>query len=156
MNRTGTCERTAQLVSLDLDGQLSYFERALLARHLARCAVCSEEARRTTAVTRLLRSAPLEPIELPALPGRPRRARRTAGALALAAVLSVASVAAWFGLAPSSGPGSSTLSISAHGVSAHGSGVHARPNDHFDWAAGPPRATQIVQFVPGGRFTFSS
>ncbi len=151
--RPTTCERTAQLVSLDLDGQLSYFERKLLAHHLVRCAACAEQARRTTAVTRLLRSEPLEPIELPGLPLRPRRAlrtRRAAGALALASVVSVAVVAGWLGLAPTAGPGPSAL-----GGPTRTAAVRAS-NDRFDWASGPPRATQIVQFVPGGRFTFGS
>ena len=149
--RTSTCERTAQLVSLDLDGQLSYFERKLFAHHLARCPACAEQSRRTTAVTGLLRSAPLEPIELPSLAGRPRRARRVGGALALASVMSVVSVGAWIGLSPGTGQGPSAL-----GANAHRAATRAHTNDRFDWAAGPPRATQIVQFVPGGRFTFSS
>jgi anti-sigma factor RsiW len=149
--RTSTCERTAQLVSLDLDGQLSYFERKLLAHHLARCPGCAEQARGTTAVTRLLRSAPLEPIELPSLVGRPRRARRVGGILALASVVSVVSLGAWLGFAPSAGQSPSAL-----GVAAHRAALSAHTNDRFDWATGPPRTTQIVQFVPGGRFAFSS
>jgi anti-sigma factor RsiW len=148
--RTSTCERTAQLVSLDLDDQLSYFERKLFAHHLARCPACAEQARRTTAVTGLLRSAPLEPVELPSLAVRPRRARRVGGALALASVMAVVSVGAWLGLSPA-GQGPSAL-----GTDVHRTATRAHTNDQFDWAAGPPRATQIVQFVPGGRFTFSS
>jgi hypothetical protein len=148
--RPTTCERTAQLVSLDLDGQLSYFERRLLAHHLVRCAACGEQARRTTAVTELLRSEPLAPVQLPGLPVRSRRTRRAAGALALASVVSVATVSAWLGFAPGAGQETLILSGPARITAAR------PPNDRFDWASGPPRATQIVQFVPGGRFTFGS
>ncbi len=148
--RPTTCERTAQLVSLDLDGQLSYFERRLLAHHLVRCAACREQARRTTAVTQLLRPEPLEPVQLPGLPSRPRRTRRAARALALASVASVAAVFAWIGFGPTVGQGPSALSGPVRTTAMR------PPNDRFDWASGPPRATQIVQFVPGGRFTFGS
>lgn len=144
--RPANCERAAQLVSLDLDDHLSYLERASLARHLRRCAACREQATRTTEATRMLRAAPLEPIrvELPTR-ARPRRLARRPAALA---AVSVAALCAWLGVAPGRGhapPRSGGIAATA---------VRASPNDRFDWPAGVPRSPQVVQFVPGGRFTF--
>jgi anti-sigma factor RsiW len=82
------CDRAHQAVSLHLDGELSQLERALLERHLNRCAECAEFASDTSALTHQLRAAPpvrLErPIELP-LRRRVGYGVRHAGAWAAAA-----------------------------------------------------------------------
>jgi predicted anti-sigma-YlaC factor YlaD len=76
------CERVRQSVSLELDGMLSRFERALLERHLRSCEPCRRFSADVRAQTHRLRAAPLVPA--PALAGivppRPRvRRRRVAG-----------------------------------------------------------------------------
>jgi predicted anti-sigma-YlaC factor YlaD len=88
--RTTACERAAQWVSLDLDGELSRIEAAALARHLRRCESCRYSSGEIGAFTAMLRDAPpIEParaIVVPAPPWAKRRARATlrGGALALA------------------------------------------------------------------------
>src|SRR5437762_13579328 len=95
--RRVACERTVRSVSLDLDGELSRFERALLARHLARCERCAAEAAMIVALTQSLRAAPLEPLPAPiVVMGRRRGGSRvTRSAIAMAS-LAVAGV--WFGV----------------------------------------------------------
>lgn len=88
--RTTACERAAQWVSLDLDGELSRVESAALARHLRRCESCRSSSAELGAITSLLRGAPpVEParaVVLPAPAWAARKARATlrGGALALA------------------------------------------------------------------------
>jgi anti-sigma factor RsiW len=103
MRRTGRhergCERARAWISLDLDGELSQFERALLDAHLDRCEACATAAAETRALTETLRGAPLErPGMRLELPGRApaRRGRRVAVRLALAATL--AALAAGLGV----------------------------------------------------------
>ncbi|MBD0289910.1 MAG: zf-HC2 domain-containing protein [Thermoleophilia bacterium] len=83
------CDRALQSVSLDLDGELSHLERALLRAHLGRCPACAASAAEMRALAAALRSAPLEkPMRAPAAP-RGRRARARAFRVALAATLAV-------------------------------------------------------------------
>jgi anti-sigma factor RsiW len=75
-------------VSLRLDGELSEFEQALLAAHLARCELCRSFAAELEGVTARLRGAPLEPLEQPvALPARRRRLSSRPVEIAAAAAL---------------------------------------------------------------------
>lgn len=69
----GDCERARQWVSIELDGELSTFERVLLRAHLAHCSSCSEFRAETSGLTHALRSAPLEQLEQPIAIGRMRR-----------------------------------------------------------------------------------
>ena len=86
------CERFRESLSLGLDGMLSTFEAALLARHLDRCASCRAFSGAVTAGTELLRTADLEhpsqPVVVqPAASSRfRRRAAGVAGAVAVAAM----------------------------------------------------------------------
>jgi anti-sigma factor RsiW len=85
---TKQCERARECASLRLDGELSEFEQALLAAHLARCEACRSFAAELDAVTTRLRSAPLEPLEQPvALPARRRISRRPVEVAAAAALM---------------------------------------------------------------------
>lgn len=92
------CERAAQWVSLELDDELSDFERAALERHLGGCAACQSLRIELVGLTQALRATPPAPprmpIELPAPARRPTLLRRGIGSLALAAVLAAATVGA--------------------------------------------------------------
>jgi predicted anti-sigma-YlaC factor YlaD len=111
--RTTACERAAQWVSLELDGELGRLEQAALARHLRRCNRCRASSDEIAAFTALLREAmPVEPARAIAVV-TPAWAKRRAGAtlgggvLALAAAL--ASVAAIVMVPHSGGNPSSKL-----------------------------------------------
>lgn len=87
------CERAAQWISLALDGELSEFERAALARHLDGCLECSEASAVINRFTRVIRdSAPafetaaVSPATRP-VRRRRARARRAAVVSLLAAAL---------------------------------------------------------------------
>ena len=108
-----SCERAAEFVSLELDGELSLFERALLQRHLRGCEQCAEYSRRVAAVTEMVRTAPLEPIRVPndvwRRPRRlPRLVQKTAVGVAVAAVAIWAVVASLPTTSQPAGIGSSS------------------------------------------------
>jgi anti-sigma factor RsiW len=143
------CESARRLVSLDLDGELSRFERAMLGRHLRRCADCAECARRTVAITQLLRSVPLEEIRLPT--DAYRRPHRRGRALAMGtATFAAVLVGALFSVRSAGNEPARLL------ASPRLPAVENFSEGRFDWPAGLPRNAHIVQFVPGGRFTFGT
>ncbi|HSB37859.1 MAG TPA: zf-HC2 domain-containing protein [Gaiellaceae bacterium] len=82
----GDCERARQWASIELDGELSTFERVLLRAHLAHCPPCREFGAETTGLTHALRAAPLEQLEQPIEIGRMRRGLRLRLAPAAAAM----------------------------------------------------------------------
>jgi predicted anti-sigma-YlaC factor YlaD len=88
------CERVRQSVSLELDGMLSRFERALLERHLRSCASCRRFSADVRDQTARLRGAPLLPAPTMAaiVPPSPRARRRRAAGFA-GAVLAAAAAA---------------------------------------------------------------
>src|SRR5205085_542263 len=63
--RTTTCDRAAQWISLELDGELTELERAGLARHLDRCQNCRRTSAELGTFTRLIRAAPLVELRAP-------------------------------------------------------------------------------------------
>ena len=86
----GHCERARQWASAGVDGELSTFERALLADHLERCASCREFSLAIADLTTALRAAPRERLEGISI-GRVRRhvhlrLAPAAAAMAVAAV----------------------------------------------------------------------
>src|SRR5438046_10589321 len=86
----GKCDRARQWASLELDGELSSFERALLDNHLAGCASCAEFRAEISGLTGALRAAPYGPFAGDVL-GRIRRRVHlrlapAAAAMAVAAV----------------------------------------------------------------------
>ena len=85
------CNRYRLAVWLELDGELSQFERAFLARHGAHCAACRRFKADATAITRDLRSAPLEVPRQRVVVARRRRGW-IAGRHATALVASVLAV----------------------------------------------------------------
>jgi predicted anti-sigma-YlaC factor YlaD len=85
---TKQCERARESASLRLDGELSEFERALLAAHLSKCEGCRSFAAELEAVTARVRSTPLERLEQPVvLPSRRRLLTRRPVEVAAAAAL---------------------------------------------------------------------
>lgn len=84
------CDRARQWVSADVDGELSRFERVLLAAHTAGCASCREFQAAAAAFTDALRAAPLEHPERPIEVRRIRRRVRVRLAPAIAAMAVVA------------------------------------------------------------------
>ncbi|MGZ4256648.1 MAG: zf-HC2 domain-containing protein [Gaiellaceae bacterium] len=81
----GHCERARQWASASVDGELSSFERALLADHLERCASCREFGLAIADLTTALRAAPRERVESISI-GRVRRQVRLRLAPAVAAM----------------------------------------------------------------------
>ena len=118
------CERAREWVSLELDGELSELEDALLRAHLDRCVACAAFARDARAFTRALRAAPSErPAEAPAPP------RSGGGRLR---VLQLASAAA--AVAAAVGLGGLAGSLSSRGAQQPeaGSGVAATQQPYFE------------------------
>jgi hypothetical protein len=146
------CERTTMFVSLDLDGELSRFERALLARHLRNCPQCAAQANDLVEWTEVLRADPLLPVPTRIVVTRPRRrvGRVVQSAIAGAAVVVVG---IWFGLesTASRSPKPQPLVNPAPSAAA----IAASDGSH-DWPAGLPRTRQITQLVPGGLYTSGS
>jgi predicted anti-sigma-YlaC factor YlaD len=88
---SGDCDRARQWASIELDGELSTFERVLLRAHLADCASCREFGGAIGGLTGALREAPLEEfggvVEIGRLRRRPRlRLAPAVAAMAVAAV----------------------------------------------------------------------
>ena len=80
------CERARQWASIEVDGELSTFERVLLRAHLAHCSTCRGFRERTSGLTLALRAAPMERLEQPIQIGRMRRRFRVRVAPAAAAM----------------------------------------------------------------------
>jgi predicted anti-sigma-YlaC factor YlaD len=109
--RTTTCERAAQWISLELDGELSELDRARLTRHLDRCPSCRAWSAEVGGFTSLLRTAPLVELSSPVAVFLPRvRARRRA---AVATLVTVAAAAAVLVALPQTGrnPGTGALAF---------------------------------------------
>ena len=142
--RPKTCERASELVSLELDGELSRFERVLLARHLSRCAACADYAAQVTAATEALRRAPVEAVPAPiALPIFQRRFPRVAWNIA--ATAAVAAFGIWFAVSPSANRHQPTLRQ-------FNSRTSFSTSDTSFWPGGvlPKRAPE-TPFLPGGQ-----
>jgi Putative zinc-finger len=86
------CDRARRWLSLDLDGELSEFERSLLGAHLSRCESCRAFGAEITVFTGHMRAAPPEQLERPIVV--PTRRRAYVSALPIAAAVAV--VAAGF------------------------------------------------------------
>jgi len=107
------CRSTRELVSLELDGELSELDAARLETHLAACATCRALRSELEGLTVALRVAPLEPISRPiALPQRVRVFLRPLQVGAAAAVVAlVAGLAGVLGTLNSSGPAQRVPSV---------------------------------------------
>lgn len=88
------CERVRSQVSLELDGELSQLERAMVAVHLERCPDCRAYDSEVTAFTRVLRETPLKQMESPVGVHRPRRAIAARLQAGVAAAVAIAALGA--------------------------------------------------------------
>lgn len=89
------CDRTRERVSLELDGELSRHEAALLERHLSRCSACALFAADVRLHTDLLRAAPLEqspPFAFPRRAGARRLSARVGAAVGSTAAAALVAV----------------------------------------------------------------
>ena len=94
VRRHPECDRVREWASLELDGELSDFERVLLDAHLSVCAECREFASSTAAFTAGLRAAEFERPERPVVV---RKRRRTAAFGRVPAAAALAAVAVGLG-----------------------------------------------------------
>jgi predicted anti-sigma-YlaC factor YlaD len=108
MGRTA-CDQARERISLELDGELSLHEAALLDRHLSTCPGCALFADDVRRHTELLRAAPLEEAPQFVLPRRATAARRLSvrvgaavGSTAAAALVAISVLS--FGKPPASHP----------------------------------------------------
>ena len=89
------CDRARTYASLELDGELSQLEGAMLHAHLVRCAGCRAYAAEIASVADELRTAPFERLERPI--SLPARRRVSFGTLQVAAAAAVALAALGIG-----------------------------------------------------------
>ena len=107
--------------SLQLDGELSELERALLDAHVARCEECAVYIREVGAATRGLRAAELErPAHPITLPSRRRRLRPVHVSAAAAAIATAVGLGALVSSLNSAGTrvGPSTAQVEINPVTA--------------------------------------
>jgi anti-sigma factor RsiW len=90
------CHRVRGQISLELDGELSQLERAMVASHVRRCPACAAFRASATSFTHALRAAPLEqrerPIEVPSLRRKALAELRFGGVRVAAAASCIAAV----------------------------------------------------------------
>ena len=101
------CDRTREWAALELDGELSEFERALMDAHLTRCAECRAFRADVVEIAGQLRSAALEPLSTPVALPAPRRDapfRQLQVAAAAAVVLAAAGLGGLYGSVRGDGP----------------------------------------------------
>jgi anti-sigma factor RsiW len=107
------CDRTREWSALELDGELSEFERALMRAHLDRCDECREFGADVSQITARLRSAALEPLPRPVTLPAPRRIasfRHVQVAAAAAVVLAAAGLGGLYGSVSGEEPGAAVAS----------------------------------------------
>ncbi len=97
VKNTPLCERAREWASLDLDGELSAFERRLLQSHLERCAPCNAFAGRLDGFTSQLRLTPPQPLgRCVTLPRAQRQSGLHAGAAAAALLVTAIGLGGFF------------------------------------------------------------
>jgi ferric-dicitrate binding protein FerR (iron transport regulator) len=108
--RAQRCDRAREWISLQLDGELSEFERIVLEAHVARCGDCRAFRVDLRGISRELRHAPLEPLERPiVLPRRTRFDGRTLQYVAAAVAAIAVGVGSSLGVISTERSGNSTL-----------------------------------------------
>jgi anti-sigma factor RsiW len=102
------CDRTREWSALELDGELSEFERALMRAHLDRCDECRAFGADVNEIASRLRSAALEQLPRPVTLPAPRRIasfRHMQVAAAAAVVLAAAGLGGLYGSVRGDEPG---------------------------------------------------
>jgi len=108
--RAQRCDRAREWISLQLDGELSEFERIVLEAHVRRCADCRAFRTDVRGISRELRHAPLEPLPRPiVLPRRTRVAGRSLQYVAAAAAAVAVAVGSSLGVISAERSGGSSL-----------------------------------------------
>jgi predicted anti-sigma-YlaC factor YlaD len=100
------CHKTRERVSLELDGELSLHEAALLERHLSVCPDCAAFAGDVRRHTDLLRAAPLEeplPFVLPRRASAMRHSVRIGAAVGSTAAAALVAVSVLTFVKPTTG-----------------------------------------------------
>jgi ferric-dicitrate binding protein FerR (iron transport regulator) len=144
--RTTACERAAQWISLDLDGELGRLEQAALARHLGRCDRCRAARTEYLGFTSLIREAsPVEPQRLVTIPPSPRAVRRTTlRGLAVSVALAAVVFGAFKAVPHSSGHPVSSLSFDSRAQQRAYAREHVRIEPTFFNATPAPTATPFA------------
>jgi predicted anti-sigma-YlaC factor YlaD len=136
----GKCDRARQWASLELDGELSSFESALLESHVAACPSCAAFRDEIGGLTTTLRAAPYEPFSGVVL-GRVRR--RVGARLApAAAAMAVAAVGLGSILASASFRGSPVAHFAAQSVAASSVGSEPQAIDSMNLSMSSALETQ--------------
>lgn len=143
--RPVTCERARQFATLDLDGELSLFERGILDRHLRRCASCAGYDHTIKGFTEQIRTTPLEQIRLASIGPRSRWSVPLVGR-SIAAMAAVVAFGTWFGVSYPSSPRVPEYVSPITSENTAGMAVGYRG----DWPAGVPQHRERIQLVPGG------
>jgi anti-sigma factor RsiW len=96
----GGCARAQAWASLELDGELSQLESALLEAHLRRCAACAVSVADLRSLTAAIREAPLEEPAEPTFVATPARevSRPRALAVRIAVAATLAALAGGLGV----------------------------------------------------------
>lgn len=136
----GKCDRARQWASLELDGELSSFERALLESHVRACPSCAAFREDVGGVTSALRSAPYEPFS-GIVVGRARR-RLGIRLAPAAAAMAVAAVGLGSILTSASFRGSPVAHLAAQGVEATSPGSAAAAIDNMNLSTSKALQTQ--------------
>ena len=143
LRRISACERAAQWISLDLDGELSELERVGLARHLEGCERCRATTADFGGFTEIIRTTPPVSRTTPvvvALPGRPGVRARRRSAVALLAC--AAALAAVFTALPHMGGRSPSAALPTAREQRVLADEHARTEPTLYWveSAAPPQS----------------
>lgn len=133
------CEQARELLSRQLDDDLSTHETASLERHLLRCPACAAFATNSRAHTEVLRSAALEPAPQFWLPRRHVATRLTTRVAAVTAAAAAAALVAVSSLSLQGGP---SRSSGAFDFWPRGLAVHPRGDENL--------GVQRAAFLPRG------
>ena len=142
------CIRAREHVSLALDAELSEFERALLAAHLAQCTACRRFEADVVALTKQLRAAPVEALSRPV--SLPRHRRFAPARVIQASAAAAAAVAVGLGAALSLVDTTSTSPPAAPfgRIGAPDENTHIRQLRLEGMRPAPPPVSQGVRLGP--------
>jgi predicted anti-sigma-YlaC factor YlaD len=140
---SNACAFARENISLQLDGEVSEFDRAAVKAHLERCERCRAYAASLARVTDQLRAAPLEQPEIPVVLPHRSRIRVPLGAVQAAAAVAVAAIVGVTSAGLTTGGGQS-VSLTAPNSSADQGPTLLKPRGTHrialrDERRGPPR-----------------